>query len=241
MDVEKLLGKMIQGLTDSNHGYESKYHSKKKYKKKKHKSDDLISKMAGNVLSGKGLMTAIGLGVGAYTIMKDKGAPPAQPIAQTTPQQNYRTASPPPPPPPPATGSTSTTSAPQNIAPQTVEQNASCLSGSDENIALRCIQVMIAAAHADGQMDGDEEAAILGRFRESGFSKEEKQYILNELHHPKTIPELTAAMDDPKVNQTLYSLAVSTIVVDTEHERNWLDQFAQALSISKGMQEFLEE
>ncbi|MDH4319804.1 MAG: tellurite resistance TerB family protein, partial [Desulfobulbaceae bacterium] len=230
-----------QGLTDSDHGFETKYHSKKKYGKKKHNSDDIISKMAGSVLSGKGLMTAIGLGVGAYTIMKDKNATPSQPVPHATSQQNYRAASPPPPPPPPPTGSKNITPSPQNQTPQTEKHCDSRSSDSDKNIALRCIQVMIAAAHADGKMDGNEESAILGRFRESGFSKEEKQYILNELHHPKTIPELTASMDDPKVNQMLYSLAVSTIIVDTEQERNWLDQFAEALSISKGMQEFLEE
>ncbi|MDH3348240.1 MAG: tellurite resistance TerB family protein [Desulfobulbaceae bacterium] len=249
MNVEKLLGKMIQGLNDDSHmGYKKKYDHKKKYKKK-HKSKDLMSQLAGNVLSGKGLMTAIGLGVGAYTIMKDKTGGTNQQQTQIPPQQNYQAppASPPPPPssmpPVSAPPATPSVTSPQNISPQQTNNHRvnPPHPSNDENLAINCIQVMIAAAHADGQLDSTEEAAIIERFREAGLNKEEKKYILHELHNPKTIPELTTGMNDPKINQTIYSLAVSTIIIDTETERQWLNQLAEALSISKDMQQFLEE
>lgn len=49
-----------------------------------------------------------------------------------------------------------------------------------------------------------------------------------------------APPSDPRVAQTIYSLAVSTVVVDTAEERAWLDKLAAALSVSEGMRRFIE-
>ncbi len=62
-----------------------------------------------------------------------------------------------------------------------------------------------------------------------------------QLHTPKPINELTRGVDNPMVAQTMYSLAASTIVVDTEQERQWLDDLAKELGISTAMQQFIEE
>jgi len=100
---------------------------------------------------------------------------------------------------------------------------------------------MIAAAWADGAMDAEEEAQILGRLQGQGLERAEKEFLLNALHEPKSIAELTQGVDDRRVAQTMYSLAVATLVIDSEPERKWLDQLAAALSISQEMQRFIEE
>ncbi|MCI5125591.1 MAG: hypothetical protein D3925_14240, partial [Candidatus Electrothrix sp. AR5] len=95
MDVEKLFGKLLHEVTGSGGSHFKKKH--KKYKKKhKYKGRDgdyrqgtssqhvskkssLLGSLTGNLTSGKGLLTAIGLGVGAYEIYRTgKQAPQDQ-------------------------------------------------------------------------------------------------------------------------------------------------------------------
>ena len=99
MDVEKLLGKLLNEVKGSGgEQFKRKYNeytkgNKKKYKKKykskggdkyyresstprrSSKKSSLISSLTGNLTSGKGLLTAIGLGVGAYEIYRTSRQP----------------------------------------------------------------------------------------------------------------------------------------------------------------------
>ncbi len=103
------------------------------------------------------------------------------------------------------------------------------------------IRVMIAAAHADGTLDEEEEKTILAKLRAAELSPEERMFILDELHQPKTLAELTAGISDPSIAKTMYMLAVNAIAVDSPGERAWLDNLAAGLSISKAVQGFIEE
>lgn len=231
-NAEKLLGKVLHQVIGTGHH------------KKKRKSS-----LLGGLSSGAGLMTVIGLGVGAMEILKDKqrqsaagGYPPQsypQPTHQPPPQQpNWSAPAPnwsaapaqPPPPPPPGFSSGAP---PQNI-PAAARENT-------EELAIRLIQVMIAAAHADGTLDATEEQAILERAGKAGLSQEERMFLLDELHKPKSIAELTEGLADPSIARTMYILAAGTIAIDTEAERRWLDQLAAALGLSKAVQSFIEE
>lgn len=211
-NAEQLLGKVMAEMVGGGSGYK---------KHKKYKGGGLTQTLTSTLLSGKGLMTAIGLGVGAYEILKGKQgmAPPPVSAMSEAPLST----------PPPVPGVSVTPLQDKAGSPQ-----------QEEGLALRLIQVMIAAAHADGGMDSDEERKILERLQGQGISQEEKRFILAEMHDPKSIEQLTAGMNDPRVAQTMYSLAVSAVVVDTAEERAWLDRLAAALSISEGMRRFIE-
>jgi uncharacterized membrane protein YebE (DUF533 family) len=224
-NAEKLLGQVIREVIGTGKSH-----------KKRGKSS-----LLGGLTSGAGLMTVIGLGVGAFEILKDKqnqaaaGGYAPQPQSQPPPPPNWggaAAASPPPPPPPrmPAAAGVP----PQ--APLTVTSPA-----GTEQLAIRMIQVMIAAAHADGSLDEAEEQAILERAGRAGLSQEERLFLLDELHKPKTIADLTAGIADPSVAKTMYILAAGTISIDTEVERLWLDQLASGLGLSKAVQGFIEE
>jgi len=113
-------------------------------------------------------------------------------------------------------------------------------SGSSE-LAVRLIQVMVAAAHADGTVDAQEERAVLDRLRGAELTQEEKMFLLNEMHQPKSLDELTAGISDPSVAKTMYMLAVAAIEIDTETERAWLNELAGQLGISREIQTFIEE
>lgn len=232
IDAEKLLGKVLSGAMQSQ--------GKKKKNKKRKKSDDFLGGLVGGLTSGKGLITAIGLGVGAYEILKQQsGGSQSQAIAGGVPPQSI----PPIPPqsqdsatPPPIPGAPVTPPAVQAV-PQTSAEPAK----TEQDLAVVLIQTMVAAAHADGELDHEEENRILEQLQEQGLDKEEKQFLLMQLHAPRPIVELTQEVKNPMVAQTMYSLAASTIVVDTDQERQWLDEFAKGLGISTAMQRFIEE
>ncbi len=217
-DAEKLLGKVLSGVM----GAGSSSHKGK-------------NSLLGSLASGGGLMTAIGLGIGAYEILKEKKLnQPAPPGYQ---------AQPPPPPSAPAWGGPTMPPPPLSASlPNSTPAIAATTSQKDsQELAIRLIRVMIAAAHADGTLDEEEEKAILTRLRATDLSQEERMFILDELHQPKTLVELTSGISDPSIAKTMYMLAASAISIDSPGERAWLDNLAASLSISKAVQAFIEE
>lgn len=223
INPEKLLGQLVGGMLGTQG------------KKRKKGGNNLL----GSLSSGAGLMTAIGLAVGAYEVLKDKTAggmampgtpPPFPPSGQT--------ASPPPPPIPPA-------QQPEAVPPGTPATVPGAAAGavelSEADLARRMIQIMAAAANADGLMDEREEQAILDRLREIDISQEDRLYLLDELHHPKDVAELVAGVSNPATAKAMYMLAFAAIEVDTDAERQWLDQLARGLKLSPAVQKFIEE
>jgi len=224
-NAEQLLGKMMAEMVGSGTGYK---------KQKKHKGGSVMHSLTSTLLSGKGLMTAIGLGVGAYEILKSKQemAPPSVSSIPKPPSGMASVTT---------SSAVDTVSVPPPLPGVAVNPlNDQVASGWDEDLALRFIQVMIAAAHADGRMDSEEEGKVLEKLQGQGLSQEEKRFILAEIHDPKSIEQLVAGISDSRVAQTMYGIAVSAVIVDTAEERTWLDKLATALSISEGMRRFIE-
>ena len=235
---EKLLGKIVGEVVSTNGSWS------KKGKKKKGSSS-----LLGGLASGGGLMTLIGLGVGAYEILKQQGqqaraggmpppAPPgAGPMGGPPPPP---AAAAPPPPPTPGGVPLSPPAAPAVGMP--AAPVASVLPGLDSAaLAVRMLQAMVAAAHADGVMDEAEERAVLDRLRGADLDQEEKFFLLDQLHRPKTIEELAAGITDFAVARTMYLLAATAVAIDTEAERAWFDRLARQLGLSREVQVFLEE
>ena len=237
---EKLLGKIVGEVVSTNGSWS------KKGKKKKGSSS-----LLGGLASGGGLMTLIGLGVGAYEILKQQGQqaqaggmpPPAPPGAGTTggppPPPSPAAAAPPP---PPTTGSVPVSPPVAPAAGPAAAPVAAVPPGADSaELAVRMLQAMVAAAHADGVMDEAEERAVLDRLRGADLDQEEKFFLLDQLHRPKTIEELAAGITDFAVARTMYLLAATAVAIDTEAERAWFDRLARQLGLSREVQVFLEE
>ena len=234
---EKLLGKIVGEVVSTNGSWGKKG--------KKKGSGSLL----GGLASGGGLMTLIGLGVGAYEILKQQGQearaggmpPPAPPGAGPM-------GGPPPPPaaaappPPPSTGSAPLSPPAAPAVGMPAAPVASVPPGLDSAaLAVRMLQAMVAAAHADGVMDEAEERAVLDRLRGADLDQEEKFFLLDQLHRPKTIEELAAGITDLAVARTMYLLAATAVSIDTEAERAWFDRLARQLGLSREVQVFLEE
>ena len=236
---EKLLGKIVGEVVSTNGSWS------KKGKKKKGSSS-----LLGGLASGGGLMTLIGLGVGAYEILKQQGQqaraggmpPPAPPGAgpmggPPPPPPPAATA----PPPPPSTGSAPLSPPAAPAVGMPAAPVASVPPGLDSAaLAVRMLQAMVAAAHADGVMDEAEERAVLDRLRGADLDQEEKFFLLDQLHRPKTIEELAAGITDFAVARTMYLLAATAVAIDTEAERAWFDRLARQLGLSREVQVFLE-
>ena len=221
-NAEKLLGQVIGGVLGKSG--------------KKGKNSSLL----GGLTSGAGLMTAIGLAVGAYEVLKDKKT-------GGTSGQGYSTGPAMPPPPPggrwPAQCHPFLRSR-REPAGSVAKPVAIPFSPGDmgsEELARRMIQVMIAAASADGMMDETEEKVILDKLRDAELSQEEKMFMLEELHHPKDIDTLTAGITNPRSPRVCICWHVSAISFDTAEERNWLDELARGLGLSPAIQKFIEE
>jgi Protein of unknown function (DUF533) len=228
-NAEQLLGKMLAGAMSSGS-----------------RSGGIGSSLASQLSAGGGLMTLIGLGVGAFEILKNQNAAP--PPGQVAPPPLSTSASTPPPlpgrkNPAPACPPPLKPSSPEGLPaiPEAGGTNTPAVQFDGPQLAHRMIQAMIAAAAADGQIDSEEEAKILEKFRQHELNREEKLVLLQELQNPKSIDQLTAGIHQPVVAQTMYSVAALAITIDTDAERKWLDRLALALGISPAMQHFLEE
>ncbi len=214
-DAERLLGKIVGEVIGGSRG------------------------AGGSILeglsSGGGLMTVIGLGVGAYEILKEQkvkqgGSGPGT-VAPPPPPGGAAPGGPPPPPVPPAAPVAATSDQCSGIR-ETVD---------GDELACRMIRVMIAAAHADGVLDQEEQRAILDKLESADLSEDEKSFLARELNEPWSIERLCAGVSEPSVARTMYMLAVTAITVDTERERDWLDRLAEQLGIGSELKAFIEE
>ncbi|PID77118.1 MAG: protein YebE [Deltaproteobacteria bacterium] len=194
----ELLAKILSGVMDG-------------MGKNKGKKSGFMDSILGSLGSGKGLMTAIGLGVGAYEILQGK----------RTSSSGSNAFMPEMPPMPPA-GST---------APPPLSQNSEEMQTDEDELALRFIRVMVAAAYADGKLDQEEKSRIISAIEKQELTEEEKHFIADEFHQPRPISELTAGINEPAIAQALYQTALSAIDVDTPEERKWLNELAASLAI----------
>lgn len=207
-DPERLLKQMLGGALGGALGGDRG--------RKKYKSRGGIGGALGGL--GTGQKAALGLGalgvaMAAWEHYKGQAAsmtapaPVAQPVPAMSP--------PPPPPPPPAPAAlTASSAAPQALVPE----------------ALLVIRSMIAAAAADGLIDGNEREAILGRAQDAGLDADDLAALRQELAQPLSMPELLA-QTPAHLAAEVYAAALITVSVDTEAERRWMQRLAEGLKL----------
>jgi uncharacterized membrane protein YebE (DUF533 family) len=151
-------------------------------------------------------------------------AAPPPPMPQPLSAAGAAVAMPPPPPPP---------MAPMQPAPMAA---AAVPAQSDLMLVL---EVMIAAAHADGQLDPQERATILQKAMQMELSSNERHQLMRALDAPPSRTEL-AQRARPEIAADLYAAAILAIRVDTDSERQWLDEWGQALALPEADRRQLE-
>lgn len=208
-DPERLLRQMLGGALGGALGGDR---GRKKYKSR----GGMGGALGGLGGGGKAALGLGALGVAMAAWEHYKGQPstgpgPAAPVAAPVPQP--MTAMSPPPPPPPRVPSAMAMATAQAV-PE----------------ALLVIRSMIAAAAADGLIDGNEREAILGRAQDAGLDPDDLAALRGELAQPLSMPELLA-QTPPQLAREVYAAALITISVDTEAERRWLQRLAEGLKL----------
>lgn len=111
-----------------------------------------------------------------------------------------------------------------------------------ENQARIIVEAMINAAKADGQISGDEVQRIAGHLQESGADTETLQYVLAEMQKPMQTGALVAAVGDrQELAAEVYAASLLAIEVDTQEERQYLDELGAALNLEPAVTRHLEE
>ncbi len=104
-----------------------------------------------------------------------------------------------------------------------------------ENTSAIVLKTMISAAKADGQIDQHEMEKLLGKLKESGADHELQQFVLQEMQKPLDMDELVQAIPDEAVAAQAYLAALFTIEVDTDAERQFLNELANRTGLDQGV------
>ncbi len=140
------------------------------------------------------------------------GPPPAPPQAQRTPPPVPGTNSPPPPP---------------------GRQGDSPPQSEDENGAILLLRAMISSANADGTIDQDERRNIMKKLDSLDLSREEREFIDNELASPCDLETVVGQVKSKDIAKQVYAVSLMAIEVDTDAERNYLKSLADRLKLNQ--------
>jgi uncharacterized membrane protein YebE (DUF533 family) len=96
------------------------------------------------------------------------------------------------------------------------------------------VRAMIAAAKADGEVDAEERARIVARLRTVGADDDARRFVDEELAKPVDLYAITAEVRDAATAAEVYAASLAAIQVDTEAERQYLDNLALRLGLDRG-------
>lgn len=100
-----------------------------------------------------------------------------------------------------------------------------------ETLGMTLVRAMIAAAQADGRLDGAERRAVFERVATLDLSDEEKAALFAQLEHPVDLGALVAAATTREMAVEIYAASVLAIESDTAAERGYLAVLAARLEL----------
>lgn len=135
------------------------------------------------------------------------------------------------PPPPPGTGPAVPPPPPGAAPAIPPPPPAAAPGGAAEREARLLIRAMVAAAHADGQLDAEERSRIGDRVRAAGLGADEQARLEATMAAPATIDELVGEVTSPDLAEQVYIVSLLAIRPDTDAERSHLGALARALAL----------
>jgi uncharacterized membrane protein YebE (DUF533 family) len=100
-----------------------------------------------------------------------------------------------------------------------------------EMTALLVLKGMINAAKADGQISPDEMQRIVGKLHESGADAGAEQWVMEQMQAPLNVQAFAAEIPNQEVAAQVYAASLLAVEVDTDAEKAYLQQFAQAAGL----------
>ncbi len=92
-------------------------------------------------------------------------------------------------------------------------------------------RAMIQAAKADGQVDATESQRILGKLSEHGQDPEARAFVDSEMRKPIDLDALVRDVRSPQEAAEVYAASLMAIEVDSQAERDYLNDLAAALNL----------
>ncbi len=106
-----------------------------------------------------------------------------------------------------------------------------------EELGKSLVRAMIAAAKADGRIDGDEKDRIFDTLKTMPLSAEEKAWVFDEINAPLDVDAVVARADTPAHAAEIYAASLVAITADTPAERTYLDDLARRLKLDPALVE----
>lgn len=103
---------------------------------------------------------------------------------------------------------------------------------SDETAGL-VLRAMVAAAQADGTIDSEEMARIMGEAGKDGVTEAERQIVMQAMTQPPDPAALAFAVPSREVGAQLYAASLLAITLDTPTEQAYLRELADALGLDE--------
>lgn len=144
-------------------------------------------------------------------------APPA-----ATPQSTVQSAPVALPPPPPAN---------TGFVPPTPQ--------GEESLARALLRAMVAAAKADGHIDGAEQTRIFERMDALQLNNDDKVFVMDELRAPLDVEAVAKGASTQEEAAEIYAASLLAIDPDGPAERGYLGMLAARLNLEPGLVEHL--
>ncbi|MBB3811026.1 tellurite resistance TerB family protein [Pseudochelatococcus contaminans] len=103
---------------------------------------------------------------------------------------------------------------------------------ASQDTALVLLRATIAAAASDGHIDTEERGRIVGSLSSNGFQPEAVKFLDSEFANPASITQLASAATSEELAVEIYTAARLAIEPDTQKEKAFLSELAEALSLS---------
>ena len=120
-------------------------------------------------------------------------------------------------------------------------QSIEKLEGAPRNArALTIVRAMIAAAKADGTIDGEERDAIIAQIEASDLQTDTSKILIDEMLNSLNVSAIAAASDSPEAAVEIYLASMAIVDVGNEKVRQFLDQLAAAMQIAPELKADIE-
>ncbi|RVR09339.1 tellurite resistance TerB family protein [Sinorhizobium meliloti] len=169
-------------------------------------------KLAGNAAVLGGLAAIAGLGYQAYKNYQSGKEPVAEPAPRASAQL-------------PAPPADSGFAAPEALS---------------DDFALVLVRAMIAAARADGHIDGTERGRIMDKLSVSGLSADAAAFLEAELVNPIDLDAIISAGKTEEERVEIYTASRLAIEPDGRAERGYLDLLAGRLGLADALVDHIE-
>jgi uncharacterized membrane protein YebE (DUF533 family) len=100
---------------------------------------------------------------------------------------------------------------------------------------------MINAAKADGQIDQQEGQRITGKLQQAGIDQNGQQWVMSEMYRPLDLDAFVAEIHSPEVAAQVYAASLLAIEVDTDAERDYLQQLARRTGLQPAVVQHIHQ